>query len=285
MLDAFDTPYMQRALVAGLLCAVPLGLIGVFVVLRGLAFFSHAVGVATFPGVVVGLGVPALGPFAGSLAAAAVFTGGVAVAGSDRRLAGAGQGAVTGLALSTAMAVGAVLLVSVYRVSTPVERVLFGSLLGIDTADVMRCAAVAVAVPVVGALAYRRLAAATFDRAWAAAAGARPAAGDVVLLALLGLSVVAALPAVGSLMVSGLVVTPAATVHRLARRLPTLLAGTVGLCAAEVVAGLIVARRLDVPPGASIAATGGAVFAAVLLAAAARDAVTARRLATTPRTA
>ena len=141
MFEPFSAPYMQSALLAGLLIAVPCGLLGVWVVLRGLAFFSHAVGVATFPGVVVGLGIPAIGPFAGSLAAAGAFGVAVSSVGTDHRLHG---GAVTGLALAAAMAVGAVLLTTVARVSTPVETVLFGSLLGISDADVARCAIVAV---------------------------------------------------------------------------------------------------------------------------------------------
>src|SRR3712207_198158 len=132
---------MQRALVAALLLSVPLGLLGTWVVLRGLAFFAHAVGVATFPGVVVGLGVGAIGPFAGALGAAAAFTASVSLLEPDERVRG---GAVTGLGLSTAMAIGAVLLVSAFEVTVPVEGVLFGSLLGIDDAEVARCAAVAV---------------------------------------------------------------------------------------------------------------------------------------------
>src|SRR5215207_7497373 len=102
---------MQRALLAGLVLAVPLGLVGTWVMLRSLAFFSHAVGVGTFPGVVVGLGVPAIGPFAGALAAA--------------------------------VAIGAVLLTSGFAISTPVDTVLFGSLLGVSDADVTRAAVVA----------------------------------------------------------------------------------------------------------------------------------------------
>src|ERR671921_698343 len=61
MSEALDAPYMQRALVAALLLSVPLGLLGTWIVLRGLAFFTHAVGTATFPGLVVAAaaGIPA----------------------------------------------------------------------------------------------------------------------------------------------------------------------------------------------------------------------------------
>lgn len=270
MPDLFDPPYMQRALLAVALLAAPLGLLGTWVVLRGLAFFAHAVGVATFPGVVVGLGVPALGPFSGALLAAAAFTGTVSGLERDRRLRG---GAVTGIALSTALALGGVLLTTVFRVSAPVEQVLFGSLLAITPADVARCAVIAVLATVALALAGPRLAAATFDREWTRPAGPRPERVDALVLALVALTVVTALPAVGSLLVSGLLVVPAATARLLTERLGPMQAWAVGLCLAESVGGLALARGLDVPPGAVIAALAGFGFGLAATVAAARAAV------------
>ncbi len=267
MLEAFDPPYLQRAALAALLLSVPLGLLGVWVVLRSLAFFTHAVGVATFPGVVIGLGVPALGPFGGALLACVAFAGAVTYAERDERLGG---GAVTGLALAAALALGSVLLTSVVRVSAPVESVLFGSLLAVTTADVVRCAAVAVLALAAGAYALPRLAAATFDPDWARGAGARTGRLDAALLALVALTVVVALPAAGNLLVSGLLVVPAAAARLLTERLGPLLALSVALCAAESLAGLALARALDVPPGAAIAARGGAVFALAAVIAAVR---------------
>lgn len=269
MLAPFDVPYMQSALLAGLLISVPCGLLGVWVVLRGLAFFSHAVGVATFPGVVLGLGFPAVGPFAGSLVAAGAFGVAVSSVETDPRVRG---GAVTGLALAAAMAIGAVLLTTVAKVSTPVESVLFGSLLGISGLDIARCAVAAVLAIGALALLWPRLAASTFDRAWAAPAGARPARTDALLLVLLGFTVVTALPAVGSLLVSGLLVIPPATARLLCESIGAMTACAVALCAAEIVIGLALARELNVAPGASIAAVGGLGFALAATVAAGRSA-------------
>ena len=264
MPELLDVPYMQRALAAGLLLSVPLGLLGVWVVLRGLAFFSHAVGVATFPGVVVGLGVPALGPVGGSLLAAGAFAAGVDRLERDHRLRG---GAITGIALSAFLAVGAVLLTTLVRESAPVESLLFGSLLAVSGADLVRCALVAVLGAAVTALALPRLAASTFDPEWARAAGGRPRGVETMLLATVALTVVVALPAVGSLLVSGLLVVPAATARLVCDRLGPMLAAAVGLCAAEVVTGLVLARALDVPPGAAVATLAGIVFGLVALGA------------------
>jgi ABC-type Mn2+/Zn2+ transport system permease subunit len=249
---------MERAVLAGLLLAVPLGLLGTWVVLRGLAFFSHAVGVATFPGVVVGLAVPALGAFGGALLAAVAFAAVVSWLERDQRVRG---GAITAIALSAAMALGALLLTSAFGSNAPVGSVLFGSLLAVSNDDLVRCVVVALVAVLGTALGLRRLSAATFDPAWAEAAGAHPRRSEAGLVALLSVVVVTALPAVGSLLVSGLVVVPAATARLLSGRLAGVLLGAVGLCALEIAAGLALARALDLPPGAAIATLAGAGFA------------------------
>ena len=258
MIDALDAPYMQRALVAALLLSVPLGLLGTWIVLRGLAFFAHAVGVATFPGLVIGLGVAAIGPFAGALAAAAAFTGSVTLLERDERVRG---GAVTGLVLAAAMALGAVLLVSAFDEPVPVEGTLFGSLLAIGDLDVIRAVVLAAVTAIALALLGPRLEAGTFDRSWAAPAGARTAATDAALLALTALTVVVALPVTGSLLVSGMLVAPAATARLLSRRTGPMMAWSVALTAAALVGGLLVAQALDAPPGGAAAALAGGGFA------------------------
>jgi len=260
VLEALDAPYLQRALLAGVVLAVPLGLLGSWVVLRELAFFAHAVGVATFPGVVIGLVLPVLGPFAGALLAALGFSAAVSASEADHRLRG---GAVTGLALAVALAAGAVLLTVLGAGAAPVDRLLFGSLLAVSTGDVLLCViAAAVSLAVLPPM-LPRLAATTFDGTWAGPAGARERATASAVLVLVSLVVVCALPAVGSLLVSALLVVPAATARLMVKRLGPMLVWATGLCAAETVAGLLLARSLDLPPGAAIAVVAGLAFGLV----------------------
>lgn len=262
MLDAFDPPFMQRGLLVGLMLAVPLGLVGTWVVLRALAFFTHAVGVGTFPGVVVGLGVPAIGPFLGALAAAGLITAAVVGVERDERVRG---GAVTGLVLSTAMAVGAILLTSAFALSTSVDAVLFGSLLAATVEDVERAAAVATVALIAVLFLSQRLESATFDRAWSVSAGARPILTEALLLALIAATVVVALPIVGSLLVSGLLVLPAATARLVSGSASTMPPIASALAALEIAVGLALARALDAPPGAVICALAGLGFGCALL--------------------
>jgi manganese/iron transport system permease protein len=89
---------------------------------------------------------------------------------------------------------------------------------------------------------------------------------DALLLALVAVAVVTALPAVGALLTTALFIVPAATVRLVARSVPALLIGSVGLAAAEGVVGVYIALWADAPPGPAIAVLGAAVYALVALA-------------------
>ncbi|HWT92779.1 MAG TPA: metal ABC transporter permease, partial [Solirubrobacteraceae bacterium] len=95
----------------------------------------------------------------------------------------------------------------------------------------------------------------------------RTGRGDALLLAGLALTVVAALPAVGALLVGTLLVVPAATARLLTDRLRTLQLLAVTLAAAEGVGGLLLAYQYDLPPGPAIALLGGAAYALAAVAA------------------
>jgi manganese/iron transport system permease protein len=257
LIDPLGLEFMQRALVEVMLLSIPAGLLGTWIVLRRLAFFTHAAGSATFPGLVVAgpWGVPAhLAAFGAGL----LYAGGLS--GLVRR-ARIGADAATGLLLVLALAVGTVLASDVYESGGSVDRLLFGTLLGIDDGDLALSAAVA-AVAVVGTAALGRTwLAAGFDPGGAAPLGVRAAAGDAALLFVVALAVLAALPAVGALLVGALLVLPAATARLLGRSVREVQLLAIMLALAEGIAGLLLAYHFDLPPGPFVAVLGGATFA------------------------
>lgn len=262
--DPLAAPFMQRALIAVLLLSIAGGLLGAWIVLRRLAFFAHAVGSATFPGLVVA-GPWGIAPPLAALAAGLGFAG--LLARITRRGATSAD-AATGLLLAGALALGIVLASDVYRADAGVDRLLFGTLLGLSDGDLWLAGAAALAAVAATAALARTWLATGFDPASARALGIDATRGDWLLLALLAACVVAVLPAVGALLVSTLLVVPAATARLLTRSLPALLAVAVSLAAAEGVTGLLLAYHLDLPPGPAIAVVGGGAFALVALAAA-----------------
>lgn len=264
--DLVELPFMRTATLEVGLLALAGGLLGAWIVLRRLAFFTHAVGTSTFPGLVV---ADATG-FSATVAALAValgFAGGVERAG--RRLRDHGDAAVA-LALVTALAVGIVLASDVFESGAAVDRLLFGSVLALGAQELWLAVAAAAAALLATVLLGRAWTLAGFDPDGASALGLPTATADRLLLGLVALAAVAALPAVGALLATSLFVVPAASARLLTRSVPALLAGSVAIAVAQGWTGLYVALWLDAPPGPAVAVAGAALYAVVALAAATR---------------
>jgi ABC-type Zn uptake system ZnuABC Zn-binding protein ZnuA/ABC-type Mn2+/Zn2+ transport system permease subunit len=263
MLEPFQLPFVQRGMVEVLVLAVGAGLIGTWIVLRGLAFYAHAVGAAAFPGLVLadGLGFGALLGAGGTAALVALGVGLLA----RREGARDRYDSLTALVLVAALAVGVILASDVFHSGGNVETLLFGSLLLVDSGDIA-FAAVATAIVLAGAFVLeQRWLAAGFDPGSARGLGVRSALPDGVLLALVALVAVAALSTLGALLATAILVVPAATTRLVFTRLRSWQLATVALVAAEGIAGLWLSVQTNAPPGAAIAVLAGGVFAIVAL--------------------
>lgn len=262
MFEPFRYPFVQDGLVEVLLLAPAAGVLGAWIVLRGLSFYSHGVATAAFPGLVLadGLGLPAL---LGAYGAAVVFALAVERLGRARDT---GEDSVTGLVLTGALALGVILASDVFHSASSVETLLFGSLLAINPADQAVAGATSVVAVLAGVALARPWLAAGFEPQDARALGVRSRIPELALLGLVALAVVAALAATGALLVAALFVVPAATVRLVTHRVWTLQLGAIGLAAVEGVAGLWLSVQVNVPPGAGIAVLTGGVFAVVAAA-------------------
>jgi ABC-type Mn2+/Zn2+ transport system permease subunit len=252
-------PYLQRALLEMLLLAVPAGLLGSWIVLRRLAFFTHAVGTVSFPALVLA-SAWGITPQLAALAAALGFGG------AQERLARAGRlgaAAATGLLLVGALAAGVVLASDVYESGAGVDTLLFGSLLGLSERDLWLTAVVAVGAVVLDAALRRHWLATGFEPASARALGLRPVLADRLLLVGIAAAAVVALDAVGALLVTVVLVVPAATVRLVCDRIGPLRLGAVALAAVEGAAAVWLADNLNVGAGPALAVLGGGVFALV----------------------
>jgi ABC-type Zn uptake system ZnuABC Zn-binding protein ZnuA/ABC-type Mn2+/Zn2+ transport system permease subunit len=262
MLDALTLPFVQRGMLEVLALALAAGLLGTWIVLRGLAFYAHAVGTAAFPGLVLaqGLGFSAL---LGALATAAIVA---ALVGWLARRASEEHATATALVLVGALAVGVILASDVFASTAAVDQLLFGSLLLTGPDDLALAAAASVlAVVGTGVLGARWLATG-FDAPTARAQGLRSPLPDVVLLALVAVTAVGALRIAGALLATALIVVPAATTRLVVDRLRPWQAATVGLVVIEGIAGLWASVQLNVPPGPAVAVLAAGVFAVVAVA-------------------
>lgn len=261
--DALDLPFMRTALAELTLLGVAGGLLGAWIVLRELAFFTHAVGAAAFPGLVVA-DAAGIAPQLAGAAVALGYTGGVERSGRSSRSTD-GDGAATGLLLVAALALGVVLASDVLESGAGVDRLLFGTLVGLEGADLAAGAAAAVAAVAATLMLGRAWFATGFDPAGSRALGIPSARADAALLVIVALAVVTALPAVGALLVAAVFIVPAATARLLTRRVETLLALSVALAVAEGTLGLYLAYWIDIPPGPAVAVLGATVYAVAAL--------------------
>jgi zinc/manganese transport system substrate-binding protein len=262
LLDPFQLPFVQRGLVEVLILAIPAGLLGTWIVLRGLAFFSHAVGTAAFPGLVLADGLGFAAPL-GAFGAALIFTAGNAALGRGRDRE---RDSVVALVLAGCLAAGVILASDVFGSGANVETLLFGSLLLVDGGDIALAALAAVATLAATALVGRRWLAQGFDPGTAAANRGQARLLDAALLGLIALAATATLSVVGALLVSALFVVPPATARLFTRRMLSWQLASVALVAVEGTVGLWLSVKTDAPPGATIACVAGAVFAVAALA-------------------
>jgi ABC-type Mn2+/Zn2+ transport system permease subunit len=261
MLD-LSAPYIQRGIVEILLLAVLAGVLGTWVVLRRLPFYTHAIGTATFPGLVVAgpWGVPAQ---LTALVCAVGFGGVLERVQRTRRL---DPDAAIGLLLVAALAIGVVLASDVYHAGAGVDRLLFGSLIALRPVDVWLTALAAAGALVCDAALRRSWLASGFDPDGARAGGVRVARADRALLLAVAVAVVVALDAVGALLVTVVLTVPAATVRLFEPGLRMQQLATCGVAALEGSAAIWVADAFNVGPGPAMAVLGACVYglAAVL---------------------
>jgi ABC-type Zn uptake system ZnuABC Zn-binding protein ZnuA/ABC-type Mn2+/Zn2+ transport system permease subunit len=264
MASVLSLPFVQRGFVEIGVLAVAAGVLGTWIVLRGLPFYVHATGTAAFPGLVLadGLGFSA---FAGALGTAIVFALLVGVLGRRR----GEQDTLIAVLLVGCLAAGVLLASDVFHSGGNVDALLFGSLLLIGGGDIRLAATVAIVAVVTSAVLGERWLARGFDEGAASSLGLRSRATELALVGLVALAVVSSLQAIGGLLVSALFVVPAATTRLFVRRLAPWQLASVVLAALDGAGGLLLSVETDTPPGAAIAIVTGAVFALALAARAA----------------
>ncbi len=246
------------AVAAGALC----GLIGTFVVLRGMSYLGHGLSHSVFGAAAVGSAVGA-----NYYATAGVWSVATAVIiGRISRHRVLRPDAVIGVVTTASFAVGVATLARWGQARRSLDAVLFGSILGVSTTDVIVVVVLATGTALVVAARYRDLLFTAFDPEVARVAGVPTGRLDDLLMVLLGLAVLGTMQVVGAVLVSAMLVIPAATARLLTHRFGFMLVGSTAFGALAGGTGLMTAYHLDVPSGAAITLVAAAGFVAAALA-------------------
>jgi ABC-type Mn2+/Zn2+ transport system permease subunit len=259
-LEPFALEFMQRALVAGALAAATCALVGIWVVLRGLAFMGDALAHGVLPGIAVAY-LAGVDTTLGAAAGALVMVGGVTLVQRRSRLP---EDTGIGLLFVGMLALGVLIVSRAGSYFGDLVSFLFGAILAVTPTDLaVQLAAALVALATTLAL-YRPLLLLAFDERKAEVLGFRPALTRFGLLALIALAVVASFRTVGSLLVFALLIAPPATASLLVRRVPAMMLTGVAAGVLAVYLGLLLSYHYDLAAGAAVAATAVAQFFAVL---------------------
>ncbi len=252
--------FMVRALATSLIAATVCAVLSCWLVLIGWSLMGDAVSHAVFPGVVLSyiLGVP--------YAIGAVVFGFLAVAliGTVRDTSRVKEDAAIGIVFTTLFALGLV-LISVTPSHVDLNHIIFGNLLGVSLADLIQVAILGAVVVTVLLVKRRDLTLFAFDPVHAHAIGLNPKLLGAGLLALLALTSVVALQAVGVILVVAMLIIPGATAYLLTDRFSSMLIIAPLMASVCAGVGIFASYYFDTASGGMVVLTQGVVFGGVYL--------------------
>lgn len=247
LLEPFQLGFMQTALLAALCVSVNCAAIGVYVVLRRMAFIGDALAHAILPGVVVAY-LNGFSLLVGALVAGLATALGI---GWLTRREAVREDTAIGVVFTALFALG-ILLMSTVRSFRDLSSILFGKILGVTGEDLAAIALVTLIVVVALAVLHKELELTSFDPTHAQVIGLRPDRLRYLLLILLSFTVVAGVQAVGVLLTSALLITPAAAASLVTNRLPRMMVIAVAIAVVSSLTGLYASYYLSVASGAAI---------------------------------
>ena len=251
-----DNGFMLRALVAGVLVAIACAVVGTFVVLRGLAFIGDALAHGVLPGIAAAilLGLPGM---LGAAVGAVVMIGGVTLVTRRSRLS---SDTAIGLLFVAMLALGVVIVSAAGAFQGDLLAILFGQILGTSLEQLIIMSVASLVVVVVATVAARPFLLLSFDPAQADVAGFPSGRYHALMMLLVALTVVVAFQTVGTLLVFGMLLAPAATGALLAHRLSLMMVIGIIVGSLSTYLGLLASYWLDVAASATIVLVAVSLF-------------------------
>jgi manganese/iron transport system permease protein len=265
MIDFLKEPlefaFMQRALLAAGSVAIVCAVVGIFVVLKGMAFMGEAVAHSSLAGMAVAYmfgGNVFWGALAWAVPASLFIT-------VISRRANLRLDTAIGIIFAGGFALGIILISRVSNYTADLFGFLFGNVLGASWNEVILVGAITGAVLLVLLSFYKELLFTSYDATMAAASGIPVRFLQYLLPVLIAVTTVASIKSVGIVLVLALLVTPAATATLVARRLPAMMAVSTIISLLSTIIGLYLSFYLDLPTGPSIVMVATALFVLALV--------------------
>ncbi len=260
LIDPFQLAFQQRALLGGSLAAIALALVGTWVVIRGMSFLGDALVHGVIPGIALAI-LFGFNLLIGAIAAAVVMLLGINLV---HRQTAFSEDTSIGLLFVGMLGLGVIIISSTDSYAGSLTAILFGDALGVTMGDIWLLTGLLVLTLAGTVLGFRPFLVLAFNEQKAELLGLQPRIAHFALLALMTLAIVGSFQTVGTLLVFGLLVGPAATAALVVRRVPAIMAVAALLGVVSVVGGLIVSFHADTSGSATMAVTPIVLFFVVL---------------------
>ena len=267
LFEPYGFQFFQHGIIVATIAGALCGLLGVFVVLRGMSYIGHGLSHAVFGGAAASA-VIGINFFIGA-GIWGIISGVLIARVARRRVLGAD--AAIGVVTTASFALGLALMNRYGQASKSIEAVLFGSVLGVKVADIVAVSLVAVFALAVIVVWYRKLLFSTFDPDVAQVSGVNVSVVEVVLLSLLSLTILVTMRVIGTLLISALLVIPAAAARMTTNSFSKLLWISPLIGAVTCFVGMNLSYHLDTSASATIILLDALVFIVVYTVAGTRN--------------
>ena len=266
LIQMFSYPFMQRALIAGVLVSLCAALLGVSLVLKRYSMIGDGLSHVSFGAlaIAVALGMTPLYFSIPVVVLAAFFL---------LRMASHphwNSDAAIAVMSASSLAIGIIVISRTTGMTTDVDSYMFGSVLAMSKADVALSVVLCAAVLVLFILFYHKLFAVTFDESFSRATGLKVERYNTLLAILTALTIVLGMRMMGAMLISSLVIFPALTAMRLFKSFRSVVLCSAVTSVTCFCAGLTASFVLSTPVGASVVAANLGLFLLSCLAAALR---------------
>jgi manganese/iron transport system permease protein/iron/zinc/copper transport system permease protein len=267
LFEPYGFQFFQHGIIVATIAGALCGLLGVFVVLRGMSYIGHGLSHAVFGGAAASA-VIGINFFIGA-GIWGIISGVLIARVARRRVLGAD--AAIGVVTTASFALGLALMNRYGQASKSIEAVLFGSVLGVKVADIVAVSLVAIFALAVIVVWYRKLLFSTFDPDVAQVSGVNVSVVEVVLLSLLSLTILVTMRVIGTLLISALLVIPAAAARMTTNSFSKLLWISPLIGAVTCFVGMNLSYHLDTSASATIILLDALVFMVVYTVAGTRN--------------
>ena len=267
LFEPYGFQFFQHGIIVATIAGALCGLLGVFVVLRGMSYIGHGLSHAVFGGAAASA-VIGINFFIGA-GIWGIISGVLIARVARRRVLGAD--AAIGVVTTASFALGLALMNRYGQASKSIEAVLFGSVLGVKVSDIVAVSLVAIFALAVIVVWYRKLLFSTFDPDVAQVSGVNVSVVEVVLLSLLSLTILVTMRVIGTLLISALLVIPAAAARMTTNSFSKLLWISPLIGAVTCFVGMNLSYHLDTSASATIILLDALVFIVVYTVAGTRN--------------